>query len=193
VLDFRPYKVGTDLRSEVLGAVKNPELSDFFLMNDDMDDLTEEILADSGYTFLLVLPHVEDASENGIDLIDDVFDYCINWGYNMIGLTSSGDDAIRQWSDNAGVDLRFVFCDEVPLQTMVRSNPGLVLIKDGVLINKWSCYSVPSDDELSAPLDQISVGRIPDPDPLKTPWAVVLLFALPLLMITLIDRLKEMV
>ena len=193
VLDFRPYKVGTDLRSEVLGSIKNPELSDFFLMNDDMDDITGEVLADSGYTFLLVLPHVEDASENGIDLIDDVFDYCINWGYNMIGVTSSGDDAIRQWSDNAGVDLRFVFCDEVPLQTMVRSNPGLVLIKYGVLINKWSCYSVPSDDELSAPLDKISVGRIPDPDPLKTPWAVVLLFTLPLLMITLIDRLKEMV
>lgn len=193
VLDFRPYKVGTDLRSEVLGSIKNPELSDFSLMNDDMDDITEELLTDSGYTFLLVLPHVEDASENGIDLIGDVFDYCINWGYNMIGVTSSGDDAIRQWSDNAGVDLRFMFCDEVPLQTMVRSNPGLVLIKDGILINKWSCYSVPSDEELSAPLDQISVGRIPDPDPLKTPWAVVLLFALPLLMITLIDRLKEMV
>lgn len=193
VLDFRPYKVGVDLRSEVLGSVKNPGMTDFSLMDDDMNDVTEEILMDSGYTFMLVSPHLEDASDSGLDLIDDVFDYCANWGYNIIGVTSSGSDAIRQWTENAGADIQFLFCDEIPLQTMVRSNPGLVLIKDGVIVNKWSYFTIPPDKELSAPLDEISVGRIPEPDPMRTPWAVALLFVLPLLLIVLIDKFKGLI
>ena len=191
ILDFRPYKVGTDLRSGVLEG-KDQRLSDFWIMDGNMNDLTMEILSDSGYTFLLVSPHVEDASESDLDLMDDVFDYCAHWGYNMIGVTSSGSEAVRQWTENTGAEFSFAFCDEVPLQTMIRSNPGLVLIKDGVLVNKWSHSHIPSDEELSGPLDEISVGEIPAEDPMRTPWAVALMFVLPLLIIVLIDRLREM-
>ncbi|MBO4724755.1 MAG: DoxX family protein [Bacteroidaceae bacterium] len=191
VLDFRPYKVGTDLRSAILD-IKDPAFTDFSIMDDDMNDVTLDLLNDSGYTFLLVSPYVEDASESDMDLIDDVFDYCAHWGYNMIGVTSSGSEAVRQWTENTGAEFSFAFCDEVPLQTMIRSNPGLVLIKDGVLVNKWSHSRIPQDEELSGPLDEISVGQIPDPDPMHTPWAVALMFILPLLIIVLIDRLREM-
>ena len=192
VLDFRPYKIGTDLRNEVLGSVKNPVFSDFSLMDENMEDVTWSILGDSGYTFLVVSPHVEDASESGMDLID-VFDYCQNWGYNMIGATASGEDAIRQWIDYFGADLRFYFCDEVPLQTMVRSNPGLVLIKNGVIVNKWSYAKFPVEEELSAPLEEIGIGQMPVENPTRTPWAVALLFVLPMLLVVMIDKVREMV
>lgn len=191
VLDFRPYKVGTNLLSQVSDG--NPLFADFSIMDDDMNDVTMDILADTGYTFLLVSPHVEDASESDMDLIDDVFDYCTNWGYNIVGVTSSGSDAIKRWTENTGSELKFMFSDEIPLQTMVRSNPGLVLIKGGVLVNKWSHACIPSDEELSGPLDEISVGYLPEPDPLHTPWAVALLFVVPLLMIMLIDKLKRLI
>jgi triosephosphate isomerase len=191
VLDFRPYKVGTNLLSQVSDG--NPLFADFSIMDDDMNDVTMDILADTGYTFLLISPHVEDASESDMDLIDDVFDYCTNWGYNIVGVTSSGSDAIKRWTENTGSELKFMFSDEIPLQTMVRSNPGLVLIKAGVLVNKWSHACIPSDEELSGPLDGISVGYLPEPDPLHTPWAVALLFVVPLLMIMLIDKLKRLI
>ena len=191
VLDFRPYKVGTDLRT----AYENHDMTftDFCIMNDDMDDVTMDILSDSSYTFLVISSHLEDASESDLDLIDDIFDYCNNRGYNIIGLTASGTETIRQWTENAGADLHFLFCDEIPLQTIVRSNPGLVLLKNGVIVNKWSHANIPSDEELSGPLETISVGQMPDADPLKTPWAVALLFALPLLLLIAIDRLKELI
>ena len=191
VLDFRPYKVGTDLRS----AYENHDMTftDFCIMNDDMDDVTMDILSDSSYTFLVISSHLEDASESDLDLIDDIFDYCSNWGYNIIGLTASGTETIRQWTENAGADMQFLFCDEIPLETIVRSNAGLVLLRNGVIVNKWSDASIPADEELSGPLDTISVGQMPEPDPMKTPWAVALLFALPLLLLVLIDRLKELI
>ena len=191
VLDFRPYKVGTDLRA----AVQDHDMRfvDFCIMDENLDDVTMELLADTGYTFLLISPHVEDASEGNLDLVDDVFDYCAHWGYNMIGVTASGTEAVRQWTENAGAELQFMFSDEIPLQTIVRSNPGLVLIKDGVIVNKWSHADIPSDEELYGPLNEISVGQSPEPDPMKTPWAVALMFGLPLLLLVLIDRLRELI
>ena len=192
VLDFRPYKVGTDLRKAVLEN-DDPTFADFYLMDENLDDVTGSLLADSSYTFLLILSHVEDASESNLDLVDDVFDYCAHWGYNIYGVTASGRDAARQWAESYGSDLKFLFCDEIPLETMVRSNPGLVLLHHGVVVNKWSHSRVPADEELSGPLEEISAGSLPDRDPLKTPWAVAGLFILPLLMIVLIDRLKELI
>ena len=190
-LDFRPYKVGTDLREAI--ANRDMTFADFSVMNDDFDDVTMDILQDSSYTFLLISSHLEDASESDLDLIDDVFDYCAIWGYNIVGLTASGTETIRQWTENAGADMRFLFCDEIPLQTIVRSNPGLVLLKNGVIINKWSHANIPSDEELAGPLDEISVGSIPEQDPMETPWAVALMFVLPLLLLVLIDRLRELI
>ena len=190
VLDFRPYKVGTDLRSAILEN-RDPSMSDFSVLDNDMNDLTGQLLSDHGYTFLLVSPHLENANEGNLDLIDDVYDYCSHYGYNIIGVTASGADVIRQWTENAGAEIPFFFCDEIPLQTMVRSNPGLVLIKDGVIVNKWSHSRIPSDEELSGPLEEISVGSMPAPDPMRTPWAVALLFGLPLILVVLIDLLKR--
>lgn len=192
VLDFRAYKVGTDLRTEVLEN-RNPAMADFSVMDADMNDLTADLLSDSSYTFLLVSAHLENASESNLDLIDDVFDYCGHYGYKIIGLTSSSEDVIKQWTENAGAEIPFLFCDEIPLQTMVRSNPGLILLRNGVIVNKWSDVRIPSDEELSGPLDVIKVGQLPDPDPLRTPWAVCVLFLLPLFMVVLIDRLKRMI
>ena len=192
VLDFRAYKVGTDLRTEVLEN-RNPAMADFSVMDADMNDLTADLLSDSSYTFLLVSAHLENASESNLDLIDDVFDYCGHYGYKIIGLTSSSEDVIKQWTENAGAEIPFLFCDEIPLQTMVRSNPGLILLRNGVIVNKWSDVRIPSDEELSGPLDVIKVGQLPDPDPVRTPWAVCVLFLLPLFMVVLIDRLKRMI
>ena len=192
VLDFRAYKVGTDLRTEVLEN-RNPAMADFSVMDADMNDLTADLLSDSSYTFLLVSAHLENASESNLDLIDDVFDYCGHYGYKIIGLTSSSEDVIKQWTENAGAEIPFLFCDEIPLQTMVRSNPVLILLRSGVIVNKWSDVRIPSDEELSGPLDVIKVGQLPDPDPLRTPWAVCVLFLLPLFMVVLIDRLKRMI
>ena len=40
------------------------------------------------------------------------------------------------------------YADAVPLKSMVRSNPGLMLIKEGVVIKKWPSTALPSYDDL---------------------------------------------
>ncbi|MBR4841947.1 MAG: DoxX family protein [Bacteroidaceae bacterium] len=189
-MDFRPYKVGTDLRRGILNG-EDPGMSDFFIMDSNLDDVTPGILNESGYTFLLVSAHLENANERNIDLIDDIYDYCRRWGYHMYGLTASGNGEIREWIENTGAEYDFLHCDEIPLETMVRSNPGLVLLHDGVLVNKWSHLNIPDESKLTGPLDTIEAGKIPEADLLRTPVGTALLFLLPMLLIGLISFIKS--
>ncbi len=189
-IDFRPYKIGTDLRQGIIRG-DNPDMSDFFILDSNLDDMTSAILDEQGYTFLLVSAHLESANERNIDLIDDIYDYCRRWGYSMYGLTASGSGAIHDWIENTGAEYEILHCDEIPLETMVRSNPGLVLLHDGVLVNKWSYLNIPDESQLTGSLDSIKVGKMPDEDPLRTPIGIALLFLLPLLVLGLISFVKS--
>ena len=82
-------------------------------------------------------------------------------------------------------------CDEIPLETMVRSNPGLILMKDGVILNKWSHRNIPGESELDKPLERLPQIVSPKRNPLNTPWGVAALFLLPLLLLGLIDRINK--
>jgi uncharacterized membrane protein YphA (DoxX/SURF4 family) len=188
-LDLRPYKVGTSLFDDVLLQM-NVDVSDFSLLDEDLNDVTDPILSDTGYTFLLVSEHLESASEGHLDLIDDVYDYCNTYGYKMYGVTASGRGEVSNWIENTGAEYGFLYSDEIPLQTMIRSNPGLVLMKEGVIIEKWSEANIPDEEFLSAPLEKIGLGTPPEADMKSDIIRVILIFLLPLLLVILIDRLK---
>lgn len=46
--------------------------------------------------------------------------------------------------------MEFFYADAVPLKSMVRANPGLILLKNGTIINKWPASALPSYDDLVA-------------------------------------------
>lgn len=190
VIDFRPYKVGTDLHREVVMR-ENPEMMDFFILDNDLNDLTDRVIDAPGYTFLFVSNHLETIDMSAQDMIDNLYDYCQTYGYALYGLTSSGGYAVREWQDMTGSELEYLHADEIPLKTIVRSNPGLLLLKDGVIVNKWSGRRMPSEKELSDSLDRIEVGQIPQKGLDHTPMGVALLFVLPLLLVVIIDMLKK--
>ena len=192
VLDFRQYKVGTDLRAEIYEKA-NPEMADFFILDNDFNDVTPMILEDEGYTFLLVSDHLERADESHLDMVDDLYDYCKKCGYGFMGVTASGGGVVDEWIENNGAEYSFFYSDEIPLQTMVRANPGLVLIKDGVIINKWSAHRMPSEVYLDVPLENSFLGIQPVKHKGLTILSIIMLFGLPLLLIVLIDKLKNKV
>lgn len=189
-IDFRPYRIGTDLRSKVLEE-QDPEFSDFFIFDSNMDDATAGLLNNDGYSFLLVFPHLESADESDLDLIDDLAEYCSRYGYGLTGITASGSDIIDDWVAGTAAQYDLLQCDEIPLETMVRSNPGLILMKDGVILNKWSHRNIPGESELDKPLERLPQIVSPKRNPLNTPWGVAALFLLPLLLLGLIDRINK--
>lgn len=186
MFDFRPYKVGTDLRNEVL-AGRDDAFSDFFLLDSVFQDRTADVLETKGYIFLLISPHLDDAEQENIDKINDLYYYCKDAGYPMYGVTASGRDEVTRWKTITFAEYDFFHADEIPLQTMIRSNPGVVVLRDGVIDAKWSDGDIPTDSELPGRMEQLRKA-VPELSVMRNKIVFILLyFLLPYLILILMD------
>ena len=111
-------------------------------------NITSQVLNDKGFTFLLISPHLEKADDSNFGEIDQIYEFAQEQGCKMYCLTASGDQAIQRWIDMTGAEYPFCNTDEITLKTIIRSNPGLVLIKDATIIGKWSHNDLPNQDEI---------------------------------------------
>lgn len=165
-----------------------PSIHDFSMTNlETGEDITEEVLSDKNYTFLLVAHRIEEADDSNIDLINEIYDYAVEHGYRFYCLTSSLDDQIEQWKDKTGAEYPFCLMDDITLKTMIRSNPGLMLIKEGTILNKWSDSELPDEYALTDKLENLELGKQKEESDVHTIGYVLLWFAIPLLMVLGVD------
>jgi hypothetical protein len=68
--------------------------------------------------------------------------FCINNGIGFYIITSSGTNEVKSYNNG----LMFCSADETTLKTIVRANPGYLLLKDGIIIGKWSWANVPEKE-----------------------------------------------
>ena len=167
-----------------------PPIHDFALTSCDTgEDITEQVLTKKGYTFLLVSPRLAVADDSNFGDIDQIYEYAEENGADFYCVTASANDEIERWRDLTGAEYHFCNADETTLKTMIRSNPGLMLLKDGTIIGKWSHNALPQTDDLTAPLQQLTIGKAQNDSTTKRLLIVLLTFFLPLSALTLADRL----
>ena len=190
--DFRPYYIGADIREgwQKMMEGEDSPYADFFIESiNDGEDITEQVLNDKGYTLLLIAPHLEQADDSQLDELNRIYDYSVEQGYPFYCLTASSAKAISRWQDMTGAEYPFCQTDDITLKTMIRSNPGLMLLKDGKVIRKWSHNALPEEEELSGRLEDIELGQMPsDSTAGKILWLLTW-FVLPLVILTIADRL----
>ena len=165
-----------------------PPIHDFSIQKADGDDITDSVLTAKGYIFLLVSPHLEQADDSNFGDIDLLYEYCQERKIPFYCLTASTKKDIDHWADITGAEYPFCFTDETALKTIIRSNPGLLLLKDGTIIRKWSHNDLPSSSSLNAPLSKLSIGAMPLTSLGETIMKVVLLFFVPLILLVFADR-----
>jgi hypothetical protein len=121
-----------------------PPIVDFSIISEG-EYITDYILNMQGYLFILTMPHVEEASLCNMHKINAVNDYVLaHEGMNFIALSGSNGEHIAQFVEQTKAAYPIYFTDEKPLKSMVRANPGLLLLHNGTIIAKWSHVDVPS-------------------------------------------------
>lgn len=153
------------------------------------DDLTDSILSAPGYVFLLVAPHLENADDSHFGDVNRIYDYCVAHRYPFYCLTASPQKGMARWRDITGAEYPFLLTDETTLKTMIRSNPGLMLLKGGRVIQKWSHNMLPQLDEDSPQLDKLPEGQLPTTTYGQKILYTLSWFFLPLMLLSLADRL----
>lgn len=173
-----------DARSILKKKGYEPPIRDFSMIESATgNDITGDVLTDMNYTFLLIAHRIEIADDSNIDLINEIYDYSIEHGYKFYCLTSSSDEQIEQWRDKTGAEYPFCRTDDITLRTMIRSNPGLMLIKNGVILNKWSDEELPDEYVLTDRLESLPLGKQKVKSDLHTVGYVFLWFIVPLLFV----------
>lgn len=156
-LDNYPDSTWTfvDSRTRILhGEESTNGVQDFCMIDVNSDeDITLPFLSEPGYKFLLTMPNVEMANDGVMDQLMMLSDYCHQYDYPLYALTSSSNEAIAHWNDLTGADYPFCRTDALVLKTMARSNPALILLRDGMIIGKWASSQLPKQEDLQMPLD----------------------------------------
>jgi hypothetical protein len=142
--------------------VKNgytPPIHDFIITTAEGDDITDLLLASKNYTFLLISYKLDGYSYKNQQKIDKLIQFCIDRGYNFYGITSSSNSDIDSYLESTQNDFDFYGADEITLKTIIRSNPGLVLIKSGAIINKWHNNDIPCTSELEENINAQTISE----------------------------------
>lgn len=185
-----PDSTWTFLSSRLVEIEKGatPRIQNFSLQEvETKEDLTDKILLDKSYSFWLIMPRIVDADDSNIDLINEVYDYSTEHGYSFYAITSSSSKEIDTWREKTGAEYPFLLLDEIELKTMVRSNPGLILVKEGKIINKWSHNDIPDEYALTGRLENIDLGNLVLRNNTKTIIKILSIFVIPLLLILFAD------
>ncbi|MDR0973868.1 MAG: DoxX family protein [Prevotellaceae bacterium] len=180
ILDFRPYKVGAHFSADGFAlTAPNPDnlpqtaadttYIDFYALNETDEDITLNLLTDTTYVFLLVSSDLSKADDDNIDLFNGVYDYAVNHHYPFYCLTASPPEIIEQWKDRTGAEYPFAVADEITLKTMIRSNPGLIMLRAGTIVQKWSNEEIPDIEELTAPMSELQWAE----PHIENTWVVV--------------------
>ena len=78
--------------------------------------------------------------------------------------------------------------DEIPLKTMVRSNPGLILLEGSVVANKWASSQIPGASQLAAPLEDMSWVRQEKSTYVQRFMLLLSWYVVRLLILTILDK-----
>ena len=181
-----------DMTTRVVREGEKPEIEDFAigtLYYDELDgqwytgeNITDMILSEPSYQFLMIAHSLEDTRARNLDLFKGVFRYAEAHDYPFYLVTASPAQIVSDWEEQYKTGFQFTHADERVLKTMIRANPGLMLLKEGTVINKWDDRGVPELDVASAPLETSAFGQTVDRNAEERRRLVVvsLLFLVPL-------------
>lgn len=201
MLDFRPYYIGQDMAQAMQwpdDPMLRPEILDFTIEPiEGLEDGApptpdiDEILADTGYTFLLIAPYLDRADDANVDDINSIADFARSNDYRFLCLTASSAPIVRRWQELTGAEYDFAFVDELTLKTVMRSNPGLLLLHGSQIVDKYGNAGLSQFfDAGQEPFHQrYAVIEPHDERESRHATTLLLYYVLPLCALMLIDRL----
>jgi triosephosphate isomerase len=119
-----------------------PPIHDFQITDQNGDDITNEILSNKGYSVLMISKKIAEARGKYLSAGFALGKYCVVKSIKFYIISASGKDEVKGYENG----LPFCSADETTLKTMMRANPGYILLKDGMIINKWSWANIPNEE-----------------------------------------------
>ncbi|MBK6371072.1 MAG: DoxX family protein [Flavobacteriales bacterium] len=129
------------------------QVQDFRLTDVDGNDLTASILDEPSPVLLVMLYNVETTEKDGLSAIKALVDEAYKKRWYVYGVAANDFSAIEEFRHAEQLPFDFVQCDEKTIKTVLRSNPGVLLLQEGTVRGKWHWNDVPSFAEAEVGLN----------------------------------------
>lgn len=148
-IDFRAYKVGTHIPTDMVPPANDPmavpKISNFAIWGDTAD-YTFDIL--QGKKLVIVIHDATKTNKESIQRIIGIIRDLESQGVEVVAVTASAGEDFEVLRHAEQLAVPYYYSDMTLLKTMVRSNPGLVLLQDGEVMEKWHYNDIPSDTDV---------------------------------------------
>jgi len=128
-----------------------PKIKDLIISDAAGTNYTKELIENPYYNLIIVAYNLNNTNTEAIGKLNALtMDATEQFNIRTVMLTSNSAQDAEAFSKRNKVLSEIFYADAVPLKSMVRANPGVLLMKNGVVINKWSYQSVPSFEKLKS-------------------------------------------
>lgn len=106
-----------------------------FTIEQDGEDFAASLLQEPKLV-MVISYDLRKANTTIFSEIKNITDTALAKGYKVIGMSASGPDQTADLVTDFGLDFSFYFTDETTLKTIVRSNPGVLVLEKGTIKQK---------------------------------------------------------
>lgn len=139
--------VYNNMESKLIQKGYEPPIHNLTFEAPNGDDVIDFFIYDENYVFILVAYDLHKSETNSQDKINKLASWVLGNEMSFICLTSTMPEESTAFAEQNGAPYEFFNCDEITLKTIIRSNPGLLVLKDGNIIGKWHYNDIPSPKE----------------------------------------------
>lgn len=167
-----------ETRQNLISKGYTPPIHDFTVTDENGIDITGQVLSDTNYTFLIISPFLHKASEQGMRRLDSLALKALKLGIHVFCLTSSTSSQVMAFKVTFQPSFDICTADETTLKTIMRANPGILLLKQGTILGKWNYRDAPLPYRLQGNMLPVILNR--HRKTIETLSVVVLAFAVAL-------------
>lgn len=136
-----------DQKKTIIQEYKDAPIHDFIIDDQDQNSHNLEIIGNPEWQFILVCYDLDEASRKAFAGINALATDCIKDSISFVCLTGSDWQKVAAFRNELKTGFEFYTVDETALKSVVRSNPGLILLRDGVVVDKWAWRDIPAYSE----------------------------------------------
>jgi uncharacterized membrane protein YphA (DoxX/SURF4 family)/peroxiredoxin len=136
IIDFRAYAIGKNLHKGMEFPADGgiPPVHDFML-EDEQQDLAP-VLLEKEKVALVIMYNIDKADKDGFSSIKAFAEKAKEKDYDVYGVSASFTDDLLEAKEKFNLPFEFLFCDETTLKTMIRANPGVMILNKGTVVEK---------------------------------------------------------
>jgi len=141
-----------ETKNKLIKKGYEPPIHDFVIETLEGENITDQVLEDDALTFILVSYNLDSYDNCNQEKINLLFDYCIANGYKFLCLTSASEEQIQNFKNENQTGYGYYITDQTTLKTMIRANPGLLLLRKGTIISGWHFNDIPEVNNIKGDL-----------------------------------------